>query len=66
LSERGEPLRELGFDASGDIVYAAQARWDKGLWVDSNVYFENPDDFSPVTQMAFELKWNLFVKTANG
>ena len=66
LSERGEPVRELGFDASDEIVYAAQAGKDKGLWVDSNMYFENPDNFNPVTQMAFEFKWNLFVKEANG
>jgi hypothetical protein len=66
LSEKGEPVRELGFDASDEIVYAAQAGRDKGLWVDSNMYFESPDDFNPVEQMAFELKWKLFEKTANG
>jgi len=62
LNKTGEPVRELGFDTSDEVVYAAQARKDKGLWVDSKMYFEQPDDFSAITQMAFELKWNLFVK----
>ena len=62
LNERGEPKRELGFDGTNEIIYAAQAGKDKGLWIDSNMYFEKPDDFNKVTQMAFELKWNLFVK----
>lgn len=66
LSEVGEPVRELGFDTADEIIYAAEAGKDKGLWVDSNMYFEKPDDFDKVTQMAFELKWNLFEKTAKG
>jgi hypothetical protein len=65
LNEMGEPIRELGFDGENEVIYAAQAGKDKGLWIDSNMYFEKPDDFSKVTQMAFELKWELFDKKAN-
>ena len=62
LNEMGEPVREMGLDNADEVIYAAQAGKDKGLWIDSKMYFEKPDDFSQVTQMAFELKWNLYAK----
>ena len=55
----GQPQREVGFDAAGDVIVASPLGDNLGFWTDSEQRFP-PDAHPAVDPVGFDACWNVF------
>ena len=60
LDKAGVPIRELGFNDADQVQYAAPRSADYGLWSDSALRFENPEEYAIIQDIDFQMKWDDF------
>jgi hypothetical protein len=59
ISESGEPLREIGFNKSGQAIVLAPVKGNFGMMIDASDDWSDSNEDSPEAASNFENEWNL-------
>jgi hypothetical protein len=57
LNDEKEPIKEMGFDENGNIVYKAPYKKDYGFFSDSPISFESIEDYEIIDESVFNTLW---------
>jgi hypothetical protein len=56
--EGGNIKREIGFNQENIVSYKAPSSHNYGIWCDSFVELNNPEDYNEISVTTFESCWN--------